>query len=106
MVQKCPVVLSKRHQTGAKAEALMDIYKMLAELRGEREHVEEAILTLERLMRSRECRRGRPPAWSKRAAGSQLNIGQPRQTDGLYTSEPRRLGRPPGCKKEPKQIIE
>lgn len=41
----------------------MDIMKMLAELRQEREQVEEAIITLERVARGRGKRRGRPPAW-------------------------------------------
>lgn len=41
----------------------MDIVKMLAELRSEREQIEEAIITLERLARGRGRRRGRPPAW-------------------------------------------
>ena len=41
----------------------MDITKMLAELRQEREAIEEAILTLERLARGRGKRRGRPPTW-------------------------------------------
>jgi hypothetical protein len=41
----------------------MDIAKMLADLRQEREQIEEAILTLERLALGRGKRRGRPPAW-------------------------------------------
>jgi hypothetical protein len=41
----------------------MDITRMLGELRQEREQIEEAILTLERLARGRGRRRGRPPAW-------------------------------------------
>lgn len=41
----------------------MDIMKMLAELRQEREAIEEAIITLERLARGQGKRRGRPPAW-------------------------------------------
>ena len=41
----------------------MDVTKMLADLRQEREAIEEAILTLERLARGRGKRRGRPPAW-------------------------------------------
>jgi len=41
----------------------MDIAKILAELREEREQIEEAILTLERLVAGRGRRRGRPPAW-------------------------------------------
>ncbi|HBY64048.1 MAG TPA: hypothetical protein DEH78_29855 [Solibacterales bacterium] len=41
----------------------MDVMKMLTELRQEREQIEEAILSLERLARGRGKRRGRPPAW-------------------------------------------
>lgn len=41
----------------------MDVNKMLTELRAEREQIEEAILSLERLARGRGKRRGRPPAW-------------------------------------------
>jgi len=59
----------------------MDVMKMLLELRQEREHIEEAILTLERLVRGRGKRRGRPPAWMK---------------------EVRRRGRPPGSKNKVK----
>jgi len=36
---------------------------MLAELRAERENLEQAIITLERLAAGRGRRRGRPPAW-------------------------------------------
>jgi len=36
---------------------------MLDELRGERQHVEEAIIVLERLAAGQGKRRGRPPAW-------------------------------------------
>jgi len=59
----------------------MDINKMLVELRLEREHIEEAIMTLERLARGRGRRRGRPPAWM---------------------SQIKRRGRPPGSKNKPK----
>lgn len=41
----------------------MDVNKMLTELRAEREQIEEAILSLERLARGRGKRRGRPPSW-------------------------------------------
>ena len=41
----------------------MDVMKMLDELRSEREAIEEAILTLERLAQGQGRRRGRPPAW-------------------------------------------
>jgi hypothetical protein len=60
----------------------MDVLKMLAELRQEREQVEEAIITLERLARGRGKRRGRPPAWM---------------------SALKRRGRPPGSKNKPKE---
>jgi hypothetical protein len=59
----------------------MDINKMLAELRLEREQIEEAIMTLERLARGRGRRRGRPPSWM---------------------SQIKRRGRPPGSKNRPK----
>ncbi|MGC9972995.1 MAG: hypothetical protein ABSE56_20640 [Bryobacteraceae bacterium] len=41
----------------------MDVTKILGELRQEREQIEEAIISLERLARGRGRRRGRPPAW-------------------------------------------
>jgi hypothetical protein len=62
----------------------MDITKMLAELRQEREQIEEAIVTLERLAQGRGRRRGRPPAWM-----SELKI--------------KRRGRPLGSKNKPKE---
>lgn len=55
----------------------MDVTKILSELREERERIEEAILSLERLARGRGRRRGRPPAW---------------------LSELKKRGRPPGSK--------
>ena len=58
----------------------MDVSKILAELKAEREQIEEAILSLERLARGRGPRRGRPPAWM-----TELDI------------RPKR-GRPPGSK--------
>jgi len=43
--------------------ARMDINKMLAELRAERENLEQAIVTLQRLASGRGKCRGRPPKW-------------------------------------------
>ncbi len=60
----------------------MDVTKMLTELRQEREQIEEAIMTLERLARGRGRRRGRPPAWMQAI---------------------KRRGRPPGSKNKPKE---
>jgi len=57
----------------------MDVTKILAELRDERQQIEEAILSLERLARGRGKRRGRPPNW-------------------LAEIGPKRRGRPPGSK--------
>ncbi len=71
---------------------------MLAELRVERQQIEEAILTLERLARGRGRRRGRPPAWLKDAAAA-VSMSEGGEADLLSAhSEPRRRGRPPGSK--------
>ncbi len=64
---------------------ILDVDKMLAELRLEREQIEEAILTLERLARGRGRRRGRPPAWLK---GSGIGV-----VDGTGESTIRWLSR-------------
>jgi hypothetical protein len=56
----------------------MDVSKILADLRQEKEQLEEAILSLERLAMGRGRRRGRPPAWMTVAA--------------------KKRGRPPGSK--------
>jgi hypothetical protein len=61
----------------------MEIEKMLAELRAERDQLDEAILTLQRLEAGRGRRRGRPPAWM---------------------SAVKRRGRPPGSKNKPKRV--
>jgi hypothetical protein len=58
----------------------MDVAKILAELRQERQQIEEAILSLERLARGRTRGRGRPPAWM------------------ASITAPKRRGRPPGSK--------
>lgn len=62
----------------------MDVTKILAELRQEREQIEEAIMSLERLARGRGRRRGRPPAW--------------------MTEMDRKRGRPPGSKNKTPSI--
>jgi hypothetical protein len=59
----------------------MEIEKMLAELRAERDQLAEAILIFERLAVGRGKRRGRPPAWMTAL---------------------KRRGRPPGSKNKPK----
>ena len=57
----------------------MDVGKILAELKAEREQVEAAILSLERLVRGRVRGPGRPPNW-------------------MSDTMPKRRGRPPGSK--------
>ena len=69
----------------------MDVDKMLSELRLEREQIEEAILTLERLARGRGRRRGRPPSWLKEATAAVSEAAE----EGSDSNEPKRRGRPP-----------
>ncbi len=79
-----PAIVREKQTTNSKiGVGKMDVMKMLVELRQEREHIEEAILTLERLARGRGKRRGRPPAWMK---------------------EVKRRGRPPGSKNKAKEV--
>lgn len=61
----------------------MDIFSILAELRGEHARLEELILAAERYARGTGKRRGRPPKWMKEA---------------------KRRGRPPGSKNRPKPV--
>jgi len=60
----------------------MDVSKILTELRDERQQIEEAIISLERLARGRGRRRGRPPAWMSEITAPTV----------------KRRGRPPGSK--------
>ena len=61
----------------------MDVTKILAELRQEREQIEEAIISLERLARGRGRRRGRPPAWLAMAKKRGRPPGSKNKTTGL-----------------------
>jgi hypothetical protein len=80
----------------------MDVSKVLAELRQERQQLEEAIVTLERLARGRGKRRGRPPAWMGKS-GSGSNSGATAPTVvGPNGEVKKRRGRPPGSKNKPK----
>lgn len=79
----------------------MDVSKVLAELRQERQQLEEAIMTLERLARGRGKRRGRPPAWmGKNSSGSSASA--PVAQTGEVK---RKRGRPPGSKNKPKAAV-
>lgn len=59
----------------------MEITKMIADLRAERENIEQAIIVLERISRGQGKRRGRPPKWM---------------------TQVKRRGRPPGSKNKAK----
>ena len=63
----------------ARRDIAMDVGKILAELKAEREQVQQAIVSLERLARGRVRGPGRPPNW-------------------MADSMPKRRGRPPGSK--------
>ena len=84
----------------------MDVDKMLAELRLEREQIEEAILTLERLARGRGRRRGRPPGWLKDATAAAASLGEENPDALSMPAGPRRRGRPPGSKTKQAQPME
>ena len=60
----------------------MDVTKILADLRQEREQLEEAILSLERLARGRGKRRGRPPAWMIDAKKRGRPVGSKNRANG------------------------
>ena len=60
---------------------MLDVAKILEELKQEKEQLEQAIVTLERLAQGRGPRRGRPPAWMSQEGAA-----------------PKRRGRPPGSK--------
>ncbi len=61
----------------------MDVTKILTELRQEREQIEEAIISLERLARGRGRRRGRPPAWLAMAKKRGRPLGSKNKTSGM-----------------------
>jgi len=71
----------------------MDVMKILADLRREREVIEEAILTLERLARGQGKRRGRPPAWMSA-------LKEKEKKAEAAEKKPGRRGRPPKVAKD------
>lgn len=73
----------------------MDVHKILGDLRREREQIEEAILTLERLATGRGRRRGRPPAWMAQMKSLEEKAPQAK-----------RRGRPPGSKNKAKETAD
>jgi len=67
-------------------EGIMDVSKILSELKAERQQIEEAIVSLERLALGRGRRRGRPPTW-------------------MAEVTTKRRGRPPGSKNKVQAAI-
>ena len=57
----------------------MDILNMLEELRSERQHIEEAILVMQRLVAGSGRRRGRPPAWMSKMTLEDSTDSQPKK---------------------------
>ena len=58
----------------------MDILKMLAELRAERDQIEQAIFVVERLAAgARGKRRGRPPKWMSAVQGGEPEATAPKK---------------------------
>jgi hypothetical protein len=66
---------------------MLDVAKILEDLKQEKEQLEQAISTLERLAQGRAPRRGRPPTWMS--------------TEGAAAA-PKKRGRPPGSKNKAK----
>jgi hypothetical protein len=64
----------------------MDVSKILTELKAERQQIEEAIVSLERLALGRGRRRGRPPSW-------------------ISEVTTKRRGRPPGSKNKVRAAV-
>lgn len=64
----------------------LDVTKILEELRQEREQLEEAILSLERLARGRGRRRGRPPSWMVEAKKRGRPVGSKNKTTGAKSA--------------------
>jgi hypothetical protein len=83
---------------------ILDVDKVLAELKLEREQIEEAILTLERLARGRGKRRGRPPSWLKDATAAVNGLSE-EEASTAGSPEHRRRGRPPGTSKLKVQAV-
>ncbi len=59
----------------------VDLMKILEDLRRERASIEEAILTLERLVEGRGRRRGRPPTWLAEARKRGVTTDEPDEPD-------------------------
>jgi hypothetical protein len=68
----------------------VDVTKILEELRQEREQLEEAILSLERLARGRGRRRGRPPSWMVEAKKRGRPVGSKNKPTSAKAAAPQK----------------
>ena len=66
-----------------KDRAHMDLHKMIAELKTERQRLDEAIQALERVSAGTTRRRGRPPRWLKREMQKQSPEHEKSETESF-----------------------
>jgi hypothetical protein len=68
----------------------MDIVRMIADLRAEREAIEEALVVLERLAKTRGKRRGRPPTWMTAIRGAMNHTESAQHRTRVLSAETRK----------------
>ena len=71
----------------------MDVSKILEQLKEERDQLEAAIVTLERLALGRGKRRGRPPTWMVEARNRTKNGGEVSGADVIEAAVPAKSSR-------------
>jgi hypothetical protein len=83
--KRFPVILFADLSVNPGRPKKVDVTQILADLKAEREQLDNAIVTLERLARGQGKRRGRPPAWMAADKPDAAPVAK-------------RRGRPPGSK--------
>src|ERR1700721_4868973 len=72
---------------------VMELTKVIAELRAERAAIDEALAALDRIARTTTAkRRGRPPAWLAATTGAMPADGEPRKKRRLSPEVRKRVG--------------
>lgn len=69
----------------------MDILQMISDLRAEREAIEDALVVLERIAKTRGKRRGRPPTWMTAIRGAMEHEDAPARTRVLSAETRKRM---------------
>lgn len=69
----------------------MDILRMIADLRAEREAIEDALVVLEKLAKTRGKRRGRPPVWMSAIRSAQNHVNSAPRTRVLSAETRKRM---------------